>query len=268
MTNQGSIFIAPVLCMAIACAQPTVEQSVRLDFNLRGSCGRSTQSYDLSCVSSLDIKLLDPQGMLIKQQCLSTGGRFPKLHDLVASATIIDLLDGIESPGPFVLEMRAYHSFDKAPCTDMDRSELMLWGTTPVFSLDEDPPRTEITLTADCRPDCDCEEFDSNPQLCPASLGESVCTPLPERLCRKPCETSESCFGGELSCVNLVCEASPGKFCAECVQNSDCDSGYCITNNITGELFCAQPCPDSNQADACIERMSCRRIDGVIFSAN
>ena len=115
------------------------------------------------------------------------------------------------------------------------------------------------------RAECSCAQIGE--AGCELPLQPGVCAPIPTVLCRRPCAESSRCFGGELECVDGVCQPESRGLCAECASPSDCDSGVCARNENTGESFCGPRCPSSGEGRiVCPELMSCRRLDGDPFT--
>lgn len=254
--------MALVLLLCGACEPPS--RAVRIELVVRGSCGRSTQTYDISCVSSLELSLVDAHGQVLASQCTSVPGQYGAIHDLVTARELLPVLENVESHDGAHLEFRAYHAFDKPPCEDLVEADLMLWGSSAPLNLTNESLQT-VTVELECRPTCDCELFDREPAMCPPALVPGVCTPLEVQLCQRECDNAGDCYGGLLACVDGRCTSSVGGVCAPCSSGADCDSGRCIRNLNTSEQFCAQRCPPSDSATVCPTRMSCRRADGAVF---
>jgi hypothetical protein len=241
---------------------------VHLDLILRGSCGRSTLAYDISCVASIDVRVVDAgSGEVLDSACNPVSGQLEYFSDLVASVDPIPLLEDTEARGNVRIELRGYHAFDTEPCNDPTDDELMMWGSSGVVDLDDDTLES-ITIQFECRPDCDCVDLGNDPTNCPAVLVPGACAPIEAQLCRRECEAPEDCYGGAtLTCSEQRCTpVQSGGTCAQCDDDGDCSDGRCITNANTTERFCAPRCPPLGAISACPTRMSCKRLDGDPFA--
>ena len=252
---------------------------IRIEFGHLSSCGSSTVAYDISCVQSLTVQLIGADGTEYKSQCTSLSP-YANLQKLFASEEIIAVLEGVRTRSNARIELRAYHGgFDKAPCTDLDDSELMLWGTSELINF-SDPTVDQVRVPLDCRPDCDCFDFDNRSTECPRALVQGVCVPPKIFYCRKACETDDVCYGGLLGCQLGSCGAltSPSccapdnadGMCGECTTDADCGGNRrCVYNahapNGPEEYFCAEPCPGPN-ISPCPERMSCQRLGDAPYN--
>ncbi len=269
-----SRLVAIVTACCVTACDDGAARPIRIELGTLSSCGSSTAVYDISCVQSLTVQLIGADGKTFRSQCTSLGGAYRYLQDLVASDEVTDVLAGVRARSSARIELRAYHGFDKAPCTALDDSELMLWGRSDLLDF-TDPTVDEIRVPLDCRPDCDCFDFGMRPSECPRALVQGVCVPPTNRYCRKACETDDVCYGGLLEC-QIGCDPlnSPscctstkvGGTCDDCTSDADClDNRRCVYNAHApdggpGEYFCAEPCPPLPGIDPCPERMSCQRL--------
>lgn len=255
-----------LLLLGCLTACDTAPRTVRLDLIPRGSCGRSSQTYDISCVAALELRVLDSFGDTLAEQCTPVVGSYTFMSDLVAAREITTLLESVDARDGVHLELRAYHAFDKQPCVDQTEADLMMWGSTgPIDFLTGNV--LEVGLPFECRPSCDCAQFDASPAQCPGTLEPGVCTPLPAQRCRRECSSTAECFGGApLTCEQQQCTAAAGEMCSECSSGADCDSGLCVENLGTGERFCARRCPPQGGVQVCPTFMACRAADGQTFT--
>ena len=237
-------------------------RQVRMDLIVRGSCGRSTLSYDTSCVASLLARVRDAGGEVLDERCTAVAGQFSNINDLVTSTTILELLETDDHKQVYV-EFNAYHAFDKSPCSNLSDNDLMLWGSTDLVDLNSSKVKV-VTVELECRPECDCEAFDESPAQCPASLPAGACTPLATLNCRRSCQSNLACYEGLLTCSNNECAPLPRGLCALCGGPDDCDSGLCVENTVKGdnERFCAPRCPPLQSSTPCPPLMSCKRLGG------
>ncbi|MEO0812654.1 MAG: hypothetical protein AAFY60_07310, partial [Myxococcota bacterium] len=197
----------------------------------------------------------------LAEQCTVVDGAYGDLGDLV-SLPPRSLLDELPIQDGVVLELRGYLNDDA--CEGLSESTLVFWGETPPVNL-ANPQTSSVTVKLECRPECSCAEIGETG--CELPLQPGVCAPIPTVLCRRPCAEASRCFGGELECVDGVCQPESRGLCAECANSSDCDSGVCARNENTGESFCGPRCPSSGEGRiVCPELMSCRRLDGDPFT--
>lgn len=244
-------------CCAAACS--VEPRQVRLELLTRSSCGWSTQSYDTSCVSSLDVRLLKSDGSVLRSRCTSITGRFSSLAALVGNADVLPLVEDLHPRDNVVIELRAYHSRDKTPCVEPTPDELMLWGRSEPVDLTDDA-LTVVNVVLECRPECDCAALDADPTRCPATLTPGVCAPPLEVSCAKACVDSSDCYGARLVCIDEACTPEARKLCAVCTSGADCDSGLCVENSVRAEKLCVDRCPPTDSAAACPDLMSCKRV--------
>ncbi|MEE8410575.1 MAG: hypothetical protein V3T05_13315 [Myxococcota bacterium] len=249
---------------------------IRIELLNRTSCGSSTVAYDISCVKSLIVQLIGADGTLFRSQCTSIDNDYSNLQELIASDKVVDVLEGVRARSSARIELRGYHGFDKAPCTAIkdDDSELMLWGTSDLTDF-TDPTLDEVSVWLDCRPDCDCLDFDPRSAECPRALVQGVCVPFKIFYCRKACETTDVCYGGLLSCElgcdplnSPSCCAAPseaGGMCGDCASDADCGGNRRCVHHAHApdgpeEYFCAEACPPLPDFAPCPEGMSCQRL--------
>ncbi|MEZ4271511.1 MAG: hypothetical protein R3C68_08790 [Myxococcota bacterium] len=264
--------------MLSACTDHTLRQ-VRLDLILRGSCPSSTIAYDATCIASIEVQLLDANKTLLASRCTPTPNRFNNMDELADGDEMLPVLENIEPQSGVTLAFRAYQSLDRPPCTEPTEDELMLWGTSEPFDM-RDATLQVVTVSLECRPGCDCAAFDDKPQQCPRVLQPGVCTPLAVRLCRRACNTPNTCYQGLLPCKNdtcspdesgscsicqdssdCMCVPEPAQTCAECNTSADCEGERrCVRNIGRGEQFCADRCPPMGGSDPCPTLMSCKQL--------
>lgn len=259
----GSRWLAAWLCLAWLLPACTGERTrdVRVDVSLAASCGFAAQNYDISCVSSIEVRAVGQNGALLAEECTAVTGAYGDLGDLV-SASPRSLLDDLPVEEAVVVELRGY-STSKA-CEGLAESALIFWGESALVDL-RDLAVTSVTVDLECRPECSCAEVGD--LGCEVPLQPGVCAPIPTVLCRRPCADATRCFGGELQCVGGRCQPEPRGLCAECTSGAECDSGICVRNENTGEAFCGPRCPSSVEGRIiCPELMSCRRLDGDPFT--
>lgn len=242
---------------------------VRIDLDLRPSCGIASTLYDLSCVRALEVRLVDLEGNVVASQCTPTElGLFDNFSELLGRDEPLFVLEDITPMRDVRFEVRGYHRVlsgaDKPACEDLQREELMLWGTSAIRDLTV-PDLREVTVFLECRPSCDCGDLD---QSCPLALEEGICTP-PRGLCRKTCEVHGDCYGGEeadMACIDDRCQPdATGGMCGDCAVDA-CQIGLACAVCVDptrceqpAEPFCALPCPQGDAADPCPAPMSCSR---------
>lgn len=262
--RSAALFVVAI--GVFACGESAPRQ-VRIEPIARSSCGWSPVLYDISCVQSLQVSV-HSGGREVVPACTTLAGRFANVQELLGSEQVLEVVTSIAALPDTVVELRAYHTFNRAPCTDLSDSELMMWGSSDPVDL-SDKTLEVIPVHIECRPDCGCEGFQSRPGECPISLTPGICSPQTEIQCRKRCETTASCYDGLLPCVasscdeggsSMCCEALPREICSHCVASTDCVSGQCAHNDVTNEDFCAPRCPPLSGALPCPWGMSCKRL--------
>lgn len=263
-----------LLLMACGDAEP---RKVRLELVLRGSCPRSTKTYDLTCARSLVIAVVGVNGQRFKSQCTDLNGRFDSLQALIASTDVLAVLEEVKARDAVQIELRAYHggALQKAPCTELADNDLLLWGISPPIDL-TNPDLTQVLVNLECRPECDCLAFDQAPERCPLELPMGICAPPENLACRKLCDSNSSCWDGLLTCEvgtctigsdDKCCTPEASGVCSPCDANGQCDSNICVHNlddlddpKDPDEWFCAEPCPPLPNVSPCPSRMSCKRL--------
>jgi hypothetical protein len=239
---------------------------VTVDLATRSSCGRSTTAYDLSCVSSLEVRVVNASGEIQSERCLAVSDRYRDLSDLISPSATQDLLAGIAASPQVRIEVRGYLGVDVLPCTSLSDSALMFWGSSDLVNLN-DAGVGAVLVQMECRPDCDCTAINSPSSGCPVDFTPGVCAPPSQVLCRQACTDDHACYAGLLTCQSNSCTAPAGGLCADCTATSACDSSVsssvCVQNSTTGEDFCARRCPQPEGAAPCPELMSCKRVVGA-----
>jgi hypothetical protein len=236
-------------------------RTVAVDLAPRSSCGWSTASYNLSCVASLDVRVVDGVGAVQSHRCLSVANQYQTLADLVTPTATQDLLSGIAAKPHVRIEVRGYFAMNAPPCEDLSDSDLMFWGSSDWIDLN-DSAVSSLVAQIECRPDCDCAAISLQPTTCPVALAAGICAPPSEVLCRQSCLDGDVCYD-LLSCQAGVCATQPGDLCADCSSSTACSSAACAHNSQTNESFCAQICPPANSAMPCPTHMSCKRVADV-----
>ena len=259
---KDAAFLLVGLGLGLASCEPPPRE-VRRELLTRSSCGWSTQEYDTSCVAALDVRLVDSEGTLLRSHCTAVGGQYASLASLVGTRELVRVLEDVTPRGDVAVELRAYHSRDKTPCVSHTDDELMLWGRSELFDLN-DAKTTVVNVILECRPECDCAALDADATRCPAALVRGACAPPLEVPCGKSCRNDDECYAGRLPCLDGRCAPQPGDLCASCEGATACQSGLCVENTARGERFCADVCPEPEQARACSETMSCKRLGDAL----
>lgn len=272
-----------LLVLAAGCPEPGKEprDPVRLSLSLRtkGSCGISPVLFDASCLSALEVRVLDPAGRTLGTHCVEVQERYESLADLLTAAEPAVSFGSLTSQGQVVFRVTALH--DKgalqdagpgAACERSDRQQSWLfWGESrPVDLGDADKPDAgalSIVVPIDCR---DCQDGCAalaTPQ-CPAALPVSYCVPFSLGLsCERRCDADEECFEGSHVCDAESERCNPrlghpetgntGGFCYPCSSSADCDLEYeCVAAPGQTEGLCALRCPDSR----CLDGATCKRL--------
>jgi hypothetical protein len=253
--------IALLVSSLVSCGKEEV-RPVRIDLVVKRSCGIQPTQYDLSCVSSLEFRLLNASGRELKRQCTSVTGQFLSLQELVSTPTP-SVLENVKVEDGVELEIRGYISADIAPCSNLSDSELLFWGRSDPTDL-LDISVSVITVSMECRPNCDCEDIQDDPTQCPATLARGICAPTADSArCKKDC--SDDCYGGALACGidNLCMEAAANSICAPCTAGGTCASGICVSNSnsLAADQYCSDPCPPvDGTASPCLPSMSCKQL--------
>jgi len=260
-----------VSLVVLAACSTTTTDPVRLQLHPRGSC--LPYDYDISCMQSLRVDVLDEAGKLLAQSCTDVSdGRWPTLQALLGDKSALKVIAGI-TPGKVQVQLRGYLAVDDAgnmtldgqPCVSLDDSELMLWGASGVVDL-SGASTTTVDLETECRPSCDCAAITAG--SCPAPMGPGICAPAYNQLCRAACETDHDCFDGLMLCNDRTCDPGmAGVQCSSCNTDADCGALRCVLDTTTGERFCADACPDTPLASACPTWMSCKRLGVGSFVA-
>ncbi|MEM6730039.1 MAG: hypothetical protein AAF658_00700, partial [Myxococcota bacterium] len=176
-----------VLCLWVSVVLPACEsdtvRDVRIDLSLRGSCGFASQNYNISCVSSIEVRVLGNNGALLAEQCTTVSGVYEDLGDLVSDAPR-SLLDDLPAVSGVVVELRGYVTPDRDGCSDLEERDLVFWGESAPVDLASSMTAT-LLVQIECRPGCDCADF-GRPE-CPVALEPGACAPVSTVLCRRPC---------------------------------------------------------------------------------
>ena len=260
--------------LAVAACNSDSPRPVRLELILRGSCPLSTHSYDISCVRSLVVSTIGEEGELDREQCTAISEPFANMQALVASHQVVEVLAGARARSGMRVELRAYHAVDKAPCTALDDADLLFWGASAVVDL-TDTALEVLPVELECRPECDCADFDTAAARCPLAMPAGICAPPATLACRKPCELANDCYGGLLACEpgacsggasSDCCTAEARQTCSPCGSDADCDSGVCVHNTgAPDEWSCAEVCPPLPGVTPCPPSMSCKRLDNGTY---
>jgi hypothetical protein len=261
---------AALVLLALSACTTTATDPVRLQLHPRGSC--LPYDYDISCVQSLRVDVLDVTGKLLGQSCTDVSdGRWPTLQDLLKEAAGLRVISGI-TPGRVRVQVRGYLTLDQAgnmtldghPCAGLSDSQLILWGSSDLVDLAQSSLAT-VDIETECRPSCDCKAITS--ATCVAPLEPGICAPAFNQLCRATCETDHDCYDGLMYCVDRTCAPASKTQCSQCNTDADCGSLRCVLDTDTSERFCAQDCPNSPLAGACPTWMSCKRLGVGSFVA-
>jgi hypothetical protein len=264
---------AALFTVVLSACTTTTTDPVRLQLHPRGSCSSpSPYEYDISCMQSLRVDVLDAGGKLLGQSCTDVSdGRWPLLQDLLKETSGLRVLSGIVA-GKVRVEVRGYLAIDQAgnmtldgqPCQALDDAQLILWGSSGVVDLAQSGLAT-VDIETECRPSCDCKAITGG--TCGAALELGICAPAYNQLCRTTCESDHDCYDGLMLCVDRTCSPAPQTQCDQCTTDADCGTLRCVLDTDTNERFCAQACPDTPFASACPTWMSCKRLGVGSFVA-
>ncbi|MBI3180075.1 MAG: hypothetical protein HYZ27_10465, partial [Deltaproteobacteria bacterium] len=220
---------AALVLAAWACV-PGDLAPVRLELLVRGSCPPSTATYDISCVQALTVGLVGADDTRFRTDCTVLAGQYATLVDLIASQQLTTVLEHIRARNDVRLELRAYKGADGEPCSDLDDSNLMFWGSSELVDL-SDESLTEVIVSIECRPDCDCADL-ADPVRCPAELPVGACARAANLTCRRSCNPVDgACYGGAAQCSTNVCDGDPDTtccgnppngLCMSCTTSADC----------------------------------------------
>ncbi len=259
---------ALLLMMGAGCGSSPTERVLRLELLPRPSCGASTRTFDTTCVKSFQIRVLDSSGAVLDSQCTTLTTPFGTVHEFISLRDIMQVLQNVPERRGVKLEMRAYHALGTTPCTDLSESQLMFWGISNTIDLipAEQFPSEIVEMPFECRPGCDCADFDNKPDLCSSELSSGICAPLPNFLCRRTCENDETC-PERLTCniQENQCAPQMREPCAVCTGPDDCISGLCVQNLKTNEKFCAVACPPTGRSALCGLPTSCAPLNRGVF---
>lgn len=248
--------------VAAGCA-PLPAEEARLVPTFRASCGRSALSYDITCATSLQVRVWDSQNEVRMEACTAVQGRYPTIQSILADKERLRVLEGAPLEADMRIEMRFYHALQSAPCADLSDDDLMLWGSSQPIDLNE-ALEENINVVFECRPGCDCKALDDAPERCDVSLEPGACFPPATTACTRPCSDASDCFGGLLACMDGRCKPSnDGGGCSPCQSQSDCLAGHiCGRNPLSGAQICGVACPNlGGLLSACPQRMACQALD-------
>lgn len=265
MTALGGVRTTAVLAAIIVaggCADDGA-RPIRLDMAGRSSCTSNASNQDVSCVKSLEIRMVDADRNLLYSQC--TPVTAATIDELWRASGFTRVLTEVKAKKNVYVEMRAYQARDRQPCDNLRRSDLILWGSSALVDL-SDATTEVVSITYECRPDCMCDALGSSE--CPFELQEEalVCAPAAKVPCSaaRICDAQDECLGGELVCSSGRCRAIEANFCAACTTDANCVSGPCVLNRYACESFCAIPCPGP-AAIQCPDDTSCKRLGSANF---
>jgi len=263
MRRHLIFLLAASLFFAFGCKR-VKQRKIKLDLQTRPSCQAASTNYNLTCVAALEVRVLSATKEIIASRCHEISTPYLDFQDLITSG--LTILEDVNPQIDVTIELRAYHAQVDVACSTAGLSDnnLMFWGESEVANI-TDKTDTEIRIFTECRPDCPCDQLGTTD--CSLVLDRGGCAPVVEnRTCLKSCSDNDDCYGGQLLCNALVCQAGDGNYCDTCAGASDCTSltdGFCMSTpqQVGTEEICTTPCPAVGSATPCPTQMSCKKLD-------